>query len=130
MRFLWTAAGLLSVGIGGIGIVVPGLPTTVFFIIAAWFFSKSNPRLEQWVLHLPRIGPMVSDYRAGLGMPRRAKVFAVTSIVVASGLSAGVFIDNLGIRLSVAALGAVGVWWVWRRTPTRPPAQPATTSSG
>lgn len=119
MRLIWLAAGLASVGIGGVGVVVPGLPTTVFFIIAAWCFSRSSERLEQWVLNLPAIGPMVSDYRTGLGMPKRAKVLAITSIVAACGLSAGLLIDNWAVRLTVVAVGAVGVWFVGWRTPTR-----------
>ncbi|MEM9654543.1 MAG: YbaN family protein [Actinomycetota bacterium] len=119
MRLIYLMAGLLSVAIGGIGIFVPGLPTTVFFIIAAWCFSKSNERLERWVLELPGIGPMVSDYRDGLGMPRRAKVFAIGSIVLAVGLSAGLLIDNLTVRLIVVAAGLVGVWYVGIRVPTR-----------
>ena len=82
MRWVWFLGGWLAVALGGIGIVVPGLPTTVFFIIAAWCFSRSSPRFEQWVLDLPKIGPMVRDHRAGLGMPRRAKAWAVGTMVV------------------------------------------------
>lgn len=119
MRAIWLVAGLSCVGVGGIGIVVPGLPTTVFFIMAAWCFSRSSRRLENWVLNLPGIGPMVRDYRAGLGMPRRAKVFAISCIVVAAGSSALFLISNPAIQLLVAALGLVGVWYVGRRVPTR-----------
>ncbi|MEL6984556.1 MAG: YbaN family protein, partial [Actinomycetota bacterium] len=89
MRLLYLAAGLGFVAIGGVGVIVPGLPTTVFFIMAAWCFSRSSRRLENWVLNLPGIGPMVRDYRSGLGMPRRAKVAAISCIVLAVGLSAG-----------------------------------------
>ena len=90
MRAIWLVAGLTCVGVGGVGVIIPGLPTTVFFIMAAWCFSRSSRRLEQWVLDLPRIGPMVHDYRAGLGMPKRAKIVAISSITVACGLSGGV----------------------------------------
>jgi len=82
-RAAWLLAGLLAVAIGAIGIVVPGMPTTVCFIVAAWCFSRSSHRLERWVLDLPRIGPMVRDHRAGLGIPRRAKAVAVSMIVAA-----------------------------------------------
>ena len=119
MRYLYLALGLLSVGVGGIGVFVPGLPTTVFFIIAAWAFSKSSPRLENWVLGLPGIGPMVRDFRSGLGMPKKAKVAAITCIVLAVGLSAGFLIGNLTVRLIVVAVGAVGVWYVGLHVPTR-----------
>jgi uncharacterized membrane protein YbaN (DUF454 family) len=115
----WLVGGLVAVALGGIGIVVPGLPTTVFFIVAAWCFSHSSPRLERWVLNLPRIGPMVRDYRAGLGMPRRAKLIAISMIVVFVTLSVTLFIDTWPPRLVVLALGAIGVAYIALRVPTR-----------
>jgi hypothetical protein len=118
-RIAWTIAGLLAVVLGGVGIVVPGLPTTVFFIIAAWCFSRSSERLERWVLGLPRIGPMVSDYRDGLGMPRRAKKVAVATIVVVSSASALFGLEPLVSKLSVVVAAAIGVWWILERVSTR-----------
>jgi uncharacterized membrane protein YbaN (DUF454 family) len=115
----WLVGGLAAVALGAIGIVVPGLPTTVFFIVAAWCFSHSSPRLERWVLNLPRVGPMVGDYRAGLGMPRRAKVVAVSMIALFVTLSVVLFIGSWPWRLVVLALGAIGVAYVAFRVPTR-----------
>lgn len=119
MRAVWLVAGLICVGLGGIGIVVPGLPTTVFFIMAAWCFSRSSRRLERWVLELPGIGAMVGDYRAGLGMPRRAKIAAIACIAVASGVSSLFLIGPLAVRVLVAGVGAIGIWYVGYRVPTR-----------
>ena len=116
---LWFTAGLLSVGIGGVGVVVPGLPTTVFFIVAAACFSRSNKRFEQWVLDLPRIGQLVRDHRDGLGMPRRAKVMAVTMILVVATASGVLAIGNRAVGAGVVALGVVGALYVTFRVPTR-----------
>lgn len=118
MRWIWFTLGWMAVGLGGIGIVVPGLPTTVFFIIAASCFARSSPRFERWVLDLPRVGPLVRDYRAGLGMPRRSKVWAVGTMVVFAGLSAAVAPSVL-VSAAIVALVAVGVWYVLVRVPTR-----------
>ena len=115
----WLVAGLAAVAVGAIGIVVPGLPTTVFFIVAAWCFSRSSPRLERWVLNLPRIGPMVGDYRAGLGMPKRAKAIAISMIAVFVTLSVVLFIGSWPWRVLVLALGAIGVAYIIVRVPTR-----------
>lgn len=117
-RWLWLVGGWLSVVLGVIGIVVPGLPTTGFFVLAASCFARSSPRFERWVLGLPTIGPLVADYRAGLGMPRRAKVLAVTSIVVAVTLSSVLALDGAW-RVIVIVLGVIGVWYVGIRIPTR-----------
>lgn len=118
-RWLWFALGWLCVAVGGVGVVVPGLPTTVFFILAAACFSRSSPRFERWVLELPRIGPMVRDHRAGLGMPRRAKVWAVSCIVVVSAVSAGLSLGRPLVAGGIVALAAAGVAYLTWRVPTR-----------
>lgn len=119
VRGAWIAVGLLLVGIGAVGIVVPGLPSTIFFILAAAAFSRSSPRLERWLLSLPVVGRMVGDYRAGLGMRRRAKIMAVSMIVIAVGISTGLAIKSWTPRAVVLAAGAVGVAYVSWRVPTR-----------
>jgi uncharacterized membrane protein YbaN (DUF454 family) len=116
-RLAWTGAGLTCVAVGSIGVVVPGLPTTVFFIAAAACFTRSSPRLERWVLDLPGIGAAVRDHRAGLGMPRRAKVAAIASITAFSGIA--VLLLAGWARAAVALAGAVGVAWVAWRVPTK-----------
>lgn len=118
MRAGWFATGWVAVAVGSVGIVVPGLPTTVFFIIAASCFGKSSPRFEQWVLGLPRIGRMVADHRAGLGMPRRAKVAALTTMWVAIVFSCVLLRDRLVIVAVVAVLGVVGSVYILWRVPT------------
>ncbi|MEL6894430.1 MAG: YbaN family protein [Actinomycetota bacterium] len=124
-RAAWTAVGALAVVVGSIGIVVPGLPTTIFFIIAAWAFSRSSPRLEAWVLGLKGVGPAVAAYRAGDGMPRTAKIAAITMMVLASVISC-LLLDAWWTQALVIGLAAVGVVVVLR-TPTSP-AQPKPTA--
>jgi uncharacterized membrane protein YbaN (DUF454 family) len=118
-RWAWFGAGWCAVGIGSVGIFVPGLPTTVFFIVAASCFARSSPRFEQWVLDLPRVGPMVRDYRAGLGMPRRAKALAIGTVVVVGVVSAVLLRDRVVLATAVAVLIAVGVAYIAWRVPTR-----------
>ena len=119
MRWVWFVTGWVAVALGGIGIVVPGLPTTVFFIVAASCFARSSPRFERWVLDLPRVGPLVRDHRAGLGMPRRAKAWAVGTMLVFAGGSALFAVDHAGVSAGIAALALIGAWYVTWRVPTR-----------
>ena len=119
VRALWVVAGLLCVALGAIGVIVPGLPSTVFFIMAAAAFSRSSERMERWVLNLPGVGKLVADYRAGLGMPWRAKVIAGTMIVVAVGISSGLFLGSWTWRGVVIGLGIIGLAYIFGRVPTR-----------
>ena len=119
VRWMWFAIGWVAVAVGFIGVVVPGLPTTVFFVVAASCFAKSSPRFEQWVLDLPRIGPMVRDYRAGLGMSRRAKVLAISVMWLFIAVAVFLTLDHPLFRIGVIALGAIGTAYILLRVPTK-----------
>lgn len=118
-RGAWVGVGCVAVGLGTLGIVVPGLPTTGFFVLAAWAFSKSSPRLERWVLARPGVGPLVLDYRNGLGMPRRAKMVAIAMLVLSCSASVVFAVEHQGVRGAIAIAGLVGVGWILWRVPTR-----------
>ena len=83
LRYLLLILGFFFVALGFIGVLIPGMPTTVFMILAAWCFAKSSPRFEQWVLQLPGIGKFVQDHRSGLGMPRKSKFVAIAMMSIA-----------------------------------------------
>lgn len=119
MRVWWAAAGLLLVAVGAVGLFVPGLPSTGFFVAAAWCFSRSSRRLERWLLGLPVVGAMVRDYRAGLGMPRASKVLAVATMWTAIAVSAVVLRDRWWLPALIVVLGVAGTVTVVWRVPTR-----------
>ncbi len=52
-RVAYGLLGLVSTALGVIGVWVPGLPTTVFILIAMWAFSKSSQRLHSWLMKIP-----------------------------------------------------------------------------
>jgi uncharacterized membrane protein YbaN (DUF454 family) len=117
--------GGLSVALGGVGVIVPGLPTTVFMIIAAACFSRCSPRFEQRILDLPGIGRSVADYRSGLGMPLRAKVAAISMLVIAVLISAGFVLSNATVRVVVVGVGLIGVGYIAVGVPTARTVTPA-----
>jgi uncharacterized protein len=119
VRWMWFGVGWVAVGLGSLGVIVPGLPTTVFFIVAASCFARSSPRFERWVLGLPRVGVLVRNYRDGLGMPRRAKVWAIAMIVLFAGTSALLSLERPALAGAIAALGVIGIAYIVVRVPTR-----------
>ncbi|MGE0730560.1 MAG: YbaN family protein [Acidimicrobiia bacterium] len=116
VRLFWAAAGLVMVGFGGLGLLLPGLPATMFFVTAAWCFARSDERLERWLLGLPVVGRLVDDYRSGLGMARNAKVVAIALMWAAVALSAVLSRSRLWLPVVIASAGVVGTlvvgWWV------------------
>ena len=76
------AFGWLNVGLGMIGVVVPGMPTTVFLLIAVWAFSKSSIRFQRWLWEHPRFGPSIRAWHLHRVIPLQAKIMAAAMMTL------------------------------------------------
>lgn len=108
LKMIWIALGTLSLVIGAIAIVVPGLPTTAFLLLAAWFYLKSSERLYQKLLSNKYLGPYIKDFQEKKGMTKRTKVHAIGTMWVMITLSCVFFIKSLTVIVFVIGLGIVG----------------------
>lgn len=118
VRGLWLAAGVLGLATGVVGVFLPLLPTTPFVLLAAWCFSRGSARWEHWILHHPRWGPMVRDWRANRAVPLRAKQLA-TVMMGASSVWAW-WVIHSGWRWVPGLCCATVAAWLWS-LPTRAP---------
>ena len=118
VRPLWVALGFVLTGLGFLGLVLPGLPGTVWFVLAAASFARGNPKWEAWLLSRPVVGDLVRDYRAGRGMPLRAKWMASVSIALAVGFSL-TRIPVLVGQVTWVLVGLAGILYITLRVPTR-----------
>lgn len=80
LRIFWFSLGLVLSGLGMIGIIIPGLPTTIFMILAAGCFIRSSSQMYQWVIKNPVFGDHVARFRSGEGMPKKAKYYSLTTM--------------------------------------------------
>lgn len=62
-KIFYGALGLLFTGLGILGVWIPGLPTTVFILLAMWAFSNSSKKLHNWLLRIPILKHAVSEAR-------------------------------------------------------------------
>ncbi len=106
-RNLYIFFGVVCVALGALGVVVPGLPTTPFLLLASWLFYRSSERLRQWLL-ASRLGVYIRNYERDKGMTLRAKITAIVLMVVMCSLSIFFFIDSLAVRIVVGVAGAIG----------------------
>ena len=116
-KILWILLGSFFVMIGAIGAVVPGLPTTVFLILAAACYIRSSQKLYDWLIKNKTFGPYLKDYREGKGMPKNAKILAVSMIIIFAGYAVIFAIEDLAVRILVAAFGLIGIFYVTFKVP-------------
>ena len=82
-RIILISLGWLCVGLGFVGVFVPGIPTTIFLIIALWAFTKSSKKLRYWLLNHKRFGPILNNWQEHKVVPRRAKILMVVLMSLA-----------------------------------------------
>ena len=82
-RIILISLGCLCVGLGFVGVFVPGIPTTIFLIIALWAFTKSSKKLRHWLLNHKRFGPILNNWQEHKVVPRRAKILMVVLMSLA-----------------------------------------------
>ncbi len=74
--------GHTSLAVGFVGIFVPLLPTTPFVLLAAVCYSRGSERFHTWLLEHERFGPMIRAWREHRAIGVRAKIAAVTAVVL------------------------------------------------
>lgn len=117
MRYGLIAFGWFNVALGAIGVVVPGMPTTVFLLIAMWAFSKSSEKFRLWLFNHKALGPPIRDWHEHRVIPLRAKYMAVGMMSLSVAILAVFVADSFLLPAIVAAcMAPVAIFIVTRRS--------------
>lgn len=118
-RGLWLLLAYLCLGLGVVGIFLPGLPTTPFVLLAAYAAARGSRRLHAWLLAHRLFGPMIRDWEASGAVSRKAKYWAIGTMALCA-----VIFFLTAPKWWMAAIGTgimaiVGTWLWWRPEPRR-----------
>lgn len=117
-RWAWWLLAYVALGLGLIGILVPGLPTVPFVLLAAFAAARGSERLHARLLAHPRFGPMIRDWQNQGAVSRRAKRLATLGMAACA-----VILLLTAPRLWMAGVGiaimAIVAAWLWRRPEPR-----------
>ena len=106
-RVLFILLGSVAVILGTIGVVVPGLPTTPFVLLASWCFYKSSPRLQAWLLQ-SFLGKYIRDYKEKGGLTTRKRLYIIALMATMVSVSIIFFIPNKTVDIIVGIAGLIG----------------------
>jgi uncharacterized membrane protein YbaN (DUF454 family) len=100
--------GSLSLGLGTLGIFLPVLPTTPFYLLTAWLYLNSSEKLYDKVMANKYFGTIVINFQKNRTIPLHIKVIAVSTLWITILLSAFVFVSTGWVQLLLIAI-AMGV---------------------
>jgi uncharacterized protein len=122
-RLMLIAAGLICVGLGAIGILLPGLPTTPFLLLAAYCFARSSEHFHNWLLDHRWFGSYVRNFEEGRGMTRRAKASTLLVMWLSFGVTTVFFVPVVWGQVSMLLMAAAVSTYIMRLpTPAPDPA--------
>jgi uncharacterized protein len=123
----WRILGIIAFAMGAIGVVLPIWPTTIFWIVAAIAFAKSNPQWADWIYARPGIGLPIRTFVETGRMGMRSKSAALAGMALAAAGTIYLFWHlpwAMAGSLGLLALGAAFV--ISRKLPFAPSAETPT----
>tara|TARA_Y100001936_G_scaffold54437_1_gene53070 strand:+ start:252 stop:680 length:429 start_codon:yes stop_codon:yes gene_type:complete len=122
IRIFWALLGTVFVSLGTVGILVPGLPTTPFMILAAACYIRSSDKLYIWLINNKIFGKHIKNIREGKGIPFRVKFFAqsimILFIILAIIPISPISVPYLFLKIIIFLAGIFSFWYVAYQIPT------------
>ena len=118
-RWAWWLLAYAALGLGLVGVVVPGLPTVPFVLLSAYAAARGSRRLHAWLRRHRRFGPMIRDWQTQGAVSRRAKWFA-TVTMAACAVIMFLTAPKAWMAATGTAIMLVTAVWLWRRPEPRP----------
>lgn len=104
-RFVLIGFGFIFVGLGVVGVFVPGLPTTPFLLLAAACFARSSKKFYNWLLNHRIFGTYIKNYREHRAITLRGKIMSLSLMWLVMGYTAFFAISNLFVSIIIILIG-------------------------
>ena len=122
VRLVWIVFGSIFVVFAGIGVLLPGWPTTSWLVAAAYCYGRSSQRLFRWLLTNRVFGSVLLDYyRNDRALPFHSKM-VICGLIAAVSVASIWYITFLGDpgfgQITIAIVALVGIGWVGWKVPT------------
>lgn len=107
IRYLYIILGTISLFLGLIGIITPGLPTTPFILLTGFLYAKSSPKLHQWLLSNKITGVYINRVNSGLSLKARLVSIGLMWLMI-SFTTFVIFKSNFTMQMIMLGLGIIG----------------------
>jgi uncharacterized membrane protein YbaN (DUF454 family) len=107
-KIVWIFVGTICVGLGALGIFLPVLPATPFFLLAAFCYGRGSQRFQRWLVYRSWVGSYIQNYQSGRGIPRSHMVLTIVFLWLTIGVTVIFVVLDWWLRIA-ALIAATGV---------------------
>ena len=105
-KIIFIVIGCICLALGTIGVVLPILPTTPFYLISAYCFARSSDRLNNWFKGTKLYKNHLESFVEKRGMLVSTKASILTTVTILMGLGF-FFMSRKGIWIPCIILAVV-----------------------
>lgn len=103
MRYIYITVGIISFGLGAIGVIMPVLPTTPFLLLASFCFAKGSERFHDWFTQSTIYKKHLESFvtRREMTLKQKITILAFADTMMAFPL---IILDNIHIKIFLVIL--------------------------
>lgn len=109
---IYIGLGSFFLVLGAIGIFVPLLPTTPFWLLTCWFYLRSSGSLYRRVMRNRYFGTYIRDYMEEKAIPLRSKIISLGVMWTSTLLTSFLLIDRVWIKVVLLGISAAVTWHI------------------
>ena len=108
LKTIYVILGSISLALGTLGIFLPLLPTTPFYLLTAWLYMRGSEKLYNKVMANKHFGSIVRNFQEDKSISLKTKIVIVAMLWSTISFSAFFAVSLCWVRLILFAV-AVGV---------------------
>ncbi|MCR5376692.1 MAG: YbaN family protein [Lachnospiraceae bacterium] len=105
-KIVFIVTGCICLALGTVGVVLPILPTTPFYLVTAYCFARSSERLNNWFKETKLYKNHLESFVEKKGMTASTKVCILTTVTILMGVGF-FFMSRKGIWIPCVMLAVV-----------------------
>jgi uncharacterized protein len=115
VRWLCIVLAWLCLGLGTLGIVIPGLPTFDFYFLATIFAAKGSARLHGWIVNNRFVAPVLNQWQNNRTLPLKVKIISLVSMSIAATIMILKVPHPIAVGILITCMACAQIW-MWTRT--------------
>lgn len=117
-RIVYILLGSLFLILGAVGIFIPLLPTTPFWLLTCWFYLRSSEKLYNRAMSNRYFGSYIKGFMVDKAIPIRSKVISISVMWLSAILTSVYLIEYLWMKILLMLI-SIGVTWHILSFPTK-----------